>query len=97
LTDSRWLAPGQPLLHDVGTLGEGSGQRLGGGLPGLDTPTLHGLWSSAPYLHDGSAASLRDVITVRNPDDLHGRTTQLLVGDIDNLEQYLLSLDGSVD
>ena len=98
LTDSRWLAPGQPLLHNVGTFGPGSGQRLGlGPLPGLDTPTLHGLWSSAPYLHDGSAETLREVITERNVADRHGRTSQLLPADIDDLEAYLLSLDGSID
>lgn len=50
------------LLHDVGTLAAGSGSRLGGPLRGLDTPTLRGLWSSAPYLHDGSAATLADLM-----------------------------------
>ena len=50
------------LRHDVGTLTEGSGYRLGETLDGLDTPTLLGLWSSAPYLHDGSADTLEDAI-----------------------------------
>ncbi len=54
--------PAGIILHNVGTLKSTSGQRLGGGpLPGLDTPTLKGLWQSAPYLHDGSAATLLDV------------------------------------
>ena len=48
------------MLHDVGTLTAGSGMRLGGALPGLDTPGLRGLWATAPYLHDGSAATLRE-------------------------------------
>ena len=30
----------------------------------FDTPSLRGLWDSAPYLHDGSAATLDDVIPV---------------------------------
>ena len=30
-------------------------------LPGLDTPTLLGVFDTAPYLHDGSAQSLDDV------------------------------------
>ncbi|MCU0667962.1 MAG: Ig-like domain-containing protein [Myxococcota bacterium] len=51
------------LLHDVGTLSSTSGQRLGGPLAGIDTPTLLGLAYSAPYLHDGSAATLEDVFT----------------------------------
>lgn len=50
-------------LHNVGTISTGSGQRRGGALLGLDTPTLLGLWRSAPYLHDGSAARLADVFT----------------------------------
>jgi DNA-binding beta-propeller fold protein YncE len=97
LTDSGFLAPAKPLLHDVGTLGPGSGQRLGGPLDGLDTPTLHGLWRSAPYLHDGSAATLRAVLTDRNPADQHGKTSQFDDLELDQLEAYLLSLDGRTD
>ena len=33
------------------------------GLPQVDTPSLIGLAVSAPYYHDGSAASLREVLT----------------------------------
>jgi hypothetical protein len=51
------------LLHDVGTLSSTSGQRLGGPLTGIDTPTLLGVAYSAPYLHDGSAATLEEVFT----------------------------------
>ncbi len=96
-TDSGFEAPGVPRLHDVGTLGPGSGQRLGGALAGLDTPTLHGLWQSAPYLHDGSAATLHDVLTTRNPDDRHGATSGMASADIDDLVAYLLCLDGTTD
>jgi len=49
--------------HDVGTLLETSGQRLGAALDGLDTPTVLGLLTSAPYLHDGSAATIEDAIS----------------------------------
>jgi cytochrome c peroxidase len=84
-------------LHDVGTLGPGSGKRLGQTLTGIDTPTLHSLWSSAPYLHDGSAPTLRDVLRTRNPTDQHGKTSQLSDDQIDDLVQYLLSLDGRTD
>ena len=48
--------------HDVGTAAAGSGQRLGAPLDGFDTPTLRGLYRSAPYFHDGSAATLGDVL-----------------------------------
>ena len=46
------------VLHDVGTIKAASGTRLGATLTGLDTPTLRGVWNTAPYLHDGSAATI---------------------------------------
>ncbi len=93
-TDSAFMPGGRtPILHDVGTLGRGSGQRLGGALTGLDTPTLRGLWRSAPYLHDGSAATLRDVLVARNRDDRHGRTSQLSTDQVSDLLAFLLSLE----
>jgi cytochrome c peroxidase len=51
------------LMHDVGTLRASSGSRLGGALTAIDTPTLLGIHATAPYLHDGSAATLEDVFT----------------------------------
>ncbi|HET6585766.1 MAG TPA: PKD domain-containing protein [Nannocystaceae bacterium] len=93
LTDSSFLAPADPLLHDVGTLTAASGQRLGGPLVGLDTPTLHELWNTPPYLHDGSAATLLDVLTTRNEADLHGATSTLSAQELDQLVAYLLSLE----
>ena len=51
-------------LENVGTLRSTSGQRLGQSLTGIDTPTLMGLWNTAPYLHDGSAPTLSDVFRV---------------------------------
>lgn len=90
-TDSRF-ENGEPVLHDVGTLTALSGQRLGGPLDGIDTPTLRGLWHSAPYLHDGSAATVMDVLTTRNPADAHGVTSTLSPLELPQLEAYLLSL-----
>lgn len=58
----------------------------------FDTPTLIELWRTAPYLHDGSAATLRDVLTTHNPTDRHGSTSHLSRGQIDDLVEYLLSL-----
>jgi len=45
-------------LQNIGTLKPSSGQRLGGTLSGIDPPTLRDVWATAPYLHDGSAATL---------------------------------------
>jgi cytochrome c peroxidase len=50
-------------LHDIGTLTPSSGRRPGDTLTGIDTPTLRGVWASAPYLHNGSAATLRDAVS----------------------------------
>ncbi|NJL19119.1 MAG: hypothetical protein HC901_02135 [Bdellovibrionaceae bacterium] len=47
--------------HNVGTIKASSGKRLGGTLDGIDSPTLLGVHASAPYFHDGSAATLDDV------------------------------------
>jgi hypothetical protein len=54
---------GKIILHNAGTLKSTSGQRLGGSLPGIDTPTLKGVWQTAPYFHDGSAATIQDVFS----------------------------------
>jgi DNA-binding beta-propeller fold protein YncE/mono/diheme cytochrome c family protein len=58
----------------------------------FDTPTLVELWRTAPYLHDGSAATVLEVLTTRNPNDRHGRTSKLSHRQIDDLCAYLLSL-----
>jgi DNA-binding beta-propeller fold protein YncE len=92
MTDSELVA-GEPVLHDVGTLTEASGQRLHGPLTGLDTPTLRGLWNGAPYLHDGSAATLHDVLTTANPGDQHGSTSTLDAQQLAALVAYLRSLE----
>lgn len=52
------------LFHNVGTHRTGSGTRLDQPLTGIDTPTLLGAWSGAPYFHDGQAETLPDVFVV---------------------------------
>ncbi|MFI5184270.1 MAG: di-heme oxidoredictase family protein, partial [Vicinamibacteria bacterium] len=48
------------LLHDVGT---GDGIAQGGAPPNtLRTPPLWGVADSGPYLHDGSAATIKEAI-----------------------------------
>lgn len=58
----------------------------------FDTPTLVECWRTAPYLHDGSAATLREVLTTRNPEDRHGKTSHLTPPQLDDLVEYILSL-----
>ena len=75
-------------VHDVDTA-DAYGEWFG---PLIDTPTLRFLYDSAPYLHDGSAATLRDVLTTKNPNDKHGVTTHLMVQELDDLIAFLLAL-----
>jgi YVTN family beta-propeller protein len=75
-------------VHDVGTA-DGPLERLG---PEIDTPTLRDLAHSAPYLHDGSATSLAELLTSANPNDGHGVTSHLDSNQIDDLVAYLLSI-----
>jgi PKD repeat protein len=93
-TDSAFTEPGVPRLHDVGTLRPDSGQRLGAELTGIDTPTLLGVFDGGPFLHDGSAPTLRAVLVERNPDGLHGETGELTPEELADLEAFLLGLDG---
>ena len=51
-------------VHDVGTMREHSGNRLGTELPGIKTPSLLGAFATAPYLHDGSAKTINDVFNI---------------------------------
>lgn len=73
--------------YDVGTRG-----RFDQPADRFDTPTLVEGWRTAPYLHDGSAATLRNVLTTSNPHDKHGKTSHLMPQQIDDLAAYLLSL-----
>jgi hypothetical protein len=58
----------------------------------MDTPTLIECWRTAPYLHDGRAATMRDVLGEANPDDRHGRTSGLTPIELSDLAEYVLSL-----
>ncbi|MEM7205041.1 MAG: Ig-like domain-containing protein [Planctomycetota bacterium] len=81
-------------LHDVGTATAASGQASGAPLVGFDTPTLRDLWATGPYLHDGSALTLMEVLTTRNPLGQHGATSSLTRQERRELVQYLLQIDG---
>lgn len=82
-TDS---ASGQ--LRNVGTLKPSSGKRLNATLTGLDTPTLRDAWATAPYLHDGSAASVDDAVRAHS-----GLTLTAL--DVANVSEFVRQLGGT--
>lgn len=88
-TDSQPLANDRLLMHDVGTGGDDTTELMG---PRYDTPTLLGIYRSAPYLHHGRAATLRDVLTTENRQDRHGKTSHLTPAQLDDLVEFLKSL-----
>ena len=72
--------------YDVGTGTEKDDNRE------YDTPTLIEVWRTAPYLHDGRAVTIKDVLTKFNKDDRHGRTSELTDTQIEDLAAFVLSL-----
>ena len=81
------------VFHDVGTIKETSGVRLGEALTGIDTPTLLGVWETAPYLHDGSAFTLYDVFS---PELSSGVHSAVAPEEIEPLVAYLLQIDNGL-
>ena len=85
-------------LHDVGTgdpfrdhpTREGKVPETMGSA--FDTPSLRELWMTDPYLHDGRARTLRDVLTTFNANNQHGKTSGLSESELSALGAFLRSL-----
>ncbi len=73
--------------HDVGSVGKFDQPK-----DQFDTPALVEVWRTAPYLHDGRAATMREVFTMLQRDGKHGNTSQLTPRQLDDLIEYVLSL-----
>ena len=58
----------------------------------FDTPSLLECYRTAPYLHDGRAATLRGIFTEHNPDNAHGLTRGMTEKEINDLVTYLRTL-----
>jgi YVTN family beta-propeller protein len=86
-TDSNLQQPFN--LHDVGTGTEDMTEKMG---PRYDTPTLLGIYRTAPYLHHGKATTLLEVLTISNKDDKHGKTSHLKPAELDDVVAFLRSL-----
>ena len=71
--------------HNVGTATEEEPRGR------FDTPTLVEAWRTAPYLHDGRAVTIREVLTTFNEDDRHGRTSHLTEHELSDLIDYVLT------
>ena len=59
---------------------------------GLLVPPLVEAWRTGPYLHDGSAATIMDVLTSRNVTGTHGNASDLSESELTDLCNYVLSL-----
>jgi cytochrome c peroxidase len=73
-------------LYDVGSRNELDRRDT------FDNPTCYEMWRTGPFLHDGSAVTLLDMLTTRNRDDKHGVTSHLSKEDLEALAAYLRSL-----
>ncbi len=79
-----------------GPLHGGSGQRAWVGTrpegKTIDVPHLAGVVNSAPYLHDGRAASLEAIFQRHNPNGQHGRAHELTEAELGAVLEYVRQL-----
>jgi cytochrome c peroxidase len=76
------------VLHTPSETGQDPAYALRTANKAYRTTPLRGLWQHAPYFHDGSAATLQDVVTHYN----NFRRLNLSVAQQRDLVQYLKSL-----
>ncbi|HSU22019.1 MAG TPA: discoidin domain-containing protein [Variovorax sp.] len=86
---TAFTASAAGVLQDVGTLKATSGTRLGAPLTGLDIPTLRDVWATAPYLHDGSAATVEDAVRA------HTRLPVLSAADLASVSAFARQIGGT--
>ncbi len=82
---------GEQLWTDLKPYDVGTGTATETGRK-FDTPTLAECWRTAPYLYDGRARTMIEVLTTANPGDKHGETSKLTPEEIKDLAEYVLSL-----
>ena len=80
----------KPLFTDLKPYNVGTAKGMDKGKP-MDTPALVEVWRTAPYLHDGSAATIEDVLKKCNPENQHGNTAGLSAEELSDLVGYVLS------
>jgi len=73
-------------MADVGTLSDTDDPML------FDAPQLNNVYESAPYLHDGSAATLEELWTKFNDEDKHGVGNDMMKDQLNDLVEYLKSI-----
>ena len=73
--------------HDVGT--STTDERIG---PEYDTPSLRGLYNSAPYFHDGSSGTLYESLTRSTQNNEHDLSAKISENEIFDLIAFLEAL-----
>jgi YVTN family beta-propeller protein len=69
-------------LHDVGTGDPNLERNSHGRGTQFDTPSLLGIWATAPYFHDGSAQSLADVFRMGKEHNVADRISEKEMQDL---------------
>jgi mono/diheme cytochrome c family protein len=83
------------LKHDVGTRRSGTDgpdNNPTWDTAGWDTPTLIEAWRTAPYLHLGTAVTVKDVMTTENKKKMHGNAADMTSQQIDQLAAYVMQI-----
>ena len=80
-----------PLFTDLKTydVGTTTGQDIG---KPVDVPTLREGWRNAPYLHDGRAATLRELFTIYGHAGFKERLSKVTKQELNDLIEYVNSL-----
>ena len=73
-------------MTDVGTLADSDDPMK------FDVPQLNNVYESAPYLHDGKAATLEEIWTKFNDHDEHGVANDMRKDQLNDLVEYLKSI-----
>ena len=102
IEDAKTIARGQALFessqaacsacHDGPLLADGQLHELATNIGSVDTPSLIGLAHTAPYYHDGSARTLRALLTDKGSVHDMGETAHLSEQELGDLIAYLESL-----
>jgi mono/diheme cytochrome c family protein len=79
-----------PLYTDIKKYDVGIGKGREEGLE-FDTPTLVEAWRTGPYLYDGRAVTIKEVLNKYNAADKHGSTSALSEQQINDLAEFVLS------
>lgn len=88
-TDSTPGPVDKIIRHDVGTGNDDPSEKME---PSYDTPTLLGVYRTAPYFHHGKAKTLKEVLVECNKGDKHGKTSHLSEQEVNDLVEFLKAL-----